>query len=92
MLPIRDHKYKALLLGLDLPLSYSHRLLRLTLAPRPVLGVGVLGALAVLESRPIMLVARGDGDPKFSCLCVPLIIDLWRSGLTVGGNGESDAG
>ena len=53
-----------LLLGLALPLSYSHLLFNPTLAPFPRDGLGVLGAPSTLESLPPKTRPNGDGVPK----------------------------
>lgn len=53
-----------LLLGLALPLSYSHLLFKPTLAPLPTDGLGVLGAPNTLASLPLKLRPSGDGVPK----------------------------
>ena len=52
-----------LLLGLALPLSYSHLLFNPTLAPFPVDGLGVPGAPSTPASLPPNPRVSGDGEP-----------------------------
>ena len=55
-------EYRFRLVGLALPLSYSHLLFSPTLVPRPVDGLGVLGAPRMLTSFPVPG-PSGEGEP-----------------------------
>lgn len=62
---LENYVYKLLLLGLDLPRSYSHLLFNGTLARVPLAGVGVLGSFdcSKLELDGTRLKLSGDGVP-----------------------------
>lgn len=56
------YEYISLFPGLPLPLSYSHLLLRPTLAPLPDVGLGVDGAPNMLVSLPLVVAPRGEEE------------------------------